>query len=230
MYKVTVLIAIYKSGEYIDSKIKSIIQMQDFKDTEFIFLNCQNLHEESEKIKPLCLQYPNIKQLHFDQHVNLYMTWNAGIQLSNSEYITNYNADDQWHPKYIRKCVEYLDKNKDVAIVSTKVLKTYTPNQVHPNWSYHDRMPVYAYPLSSAGPSPMWRRSLHGVYGLVGDYRVIGDARFWEQLHAGNERFGLLEEDLVLYYVTSESLERRVDNITGHTYIDLDLSKTPDIK
>ena len=106
MYKVTVLIAIYKSGEYIDSKIKSIIQMQDFKNTEFIFLNCQNLHEESEKIKPLCLQYPNIRQLHFDQHVNLYMTWNAGIQLSNSEYITNYNADDQWHPKFVKKCVE----------------------------------------------------------------------------------------------------------------------------
>ena len=222
--KYTILITLYKSGPYIESKLQSLENQTILNQAEIIFLNCQDHDKESIKINEYTAKHPNSRQIHFPQHKNLYETWNTGIQQTTGQYITNYNADDQWHPQYLEKCGNYLDTHHQIAIVSTGVLITDQPNQIYPKWTHHDKMPAHEYPKSSAGPSPMWRRNLHDKYGYYGNYRVIGDARFWEKLHEAKEKFGLIHDDLVLYYTSPESLERRKDK-EGNTYIDLDLKE-----
>lgn len=224
MYKITVLVSIYKGARYIDSKIQSLIQQTIFNEAQIVLLNCQNLENEKELYQDF-LKYPNVIEITYNSYETLYKTWNDGIRLTDSKYITNSNLDDQWHNTYLERCSQYLDEHSDVAIVSTGVKITDQANQVWPNWKHHDVMPKHIYPLSSAGPSPMWRRSLHDKYGYFGDYYVIGDARFWEALHANNEKFELIHDDLVLYYIHPESLERRADENTQTLLRDLDLLK-----
>ncbi len=224
--RVTVLCALYKSGQYLESKIDSIFKLNNWQNAKFVFLNTQDLDNESTIIKPLCKKYKNITHIHFQSYRSLYQTWNYAIDRSVTDYIATYNADDQWHPDYLDKMVDYLDKNPTVSMVTSGILISDVPNQLYPNWNnIIGVIPKLAYPRSTAGPCPMWRRSLHSKYGLFGNYKVIGDARFWEALHAGGEAFGLVNDDLVLYYCNAESLERRIDEETGKSLREIDLEK-----
>lgn len=223
--KVVVLVALYKSGEFIKSKIQSLRNQTIIDNSLIVFLNCQNHDNENVYCEAFANERSNVINILFDEQISLYLSWNVGIQRTKSQYITNYNADDQWHPSYLERCCDYLDKNPDISIVSTGVLMTHTPNQLWPNWSAHDAMPAYTYPLSTAGPCPVWRRELHNKYGYFGDYHVIGDARMWEKFHAGGEKFGLINENLALYYLSKDSLERRHDQTTGQLLRDIDLAK-----
>jgi hypothetical protein len=223
MNVVTVLIAAYKARAYVESKIQSILMQTAFTDASFILLNCQNLENESEAFRPLTDKHPNVIEINYTNYVKLYSTWNDGIRLTKTPFICNFNMDDQWHPQYLEKCIDFLRENPDYATVSSQILVTSTSNQVWPTWTWDAQMPSLPYPESSAGPCPMWRRSLHDRYGYFDDYYVVGDAKLWEKWLAGGERFGLIKEDLVLYYRNPDSLERR-HNDDAVRLRDLDLN------
>ena len=221
---VTILVAIYNAKEFIKAKIENLQQLSTFDDCWVVLLNCLDNQNESEIYRDFVRSNDNVLEIKYGAHVNLYPTWNHGIAITNSKYIMNSNVDDMLHPVYASQCARYLDDNPDIAVVSSRVLMTDTPNQVDHNiWEWCDEMPFHPYPLSSAGPCPMWRRSLHEKYGYFGDYRVIGDARMWEKWLAGGEKFGLLDEKLVLYLRNQQSLERRCDPQTGIPLRELDL-------
>lgn len=227
-FRVTVLIALYKAGEFIESKIESLRRQTIIDNSLIIFLNCQNHDNEFDLCEKFAAERSNVINIMFNEDITLYESWNAGIGLSSntaSKYIVNYNADDQWHPSYLEQCCDYLDENEDTAIVSTGILITDVPNQLWPNWKTNGKIPAHPYPLSTAGPCPVWRRCLHEKYGYFGNYKVIGDARMWEKFHAGGEKFGLIKEDLALYYSSKNSLERRRDPTTGQLLRDIDIAK-----
>lgn len=222
-YKVAILVGFYESGEYISAKLDNLKRQTIFNDCIFIFLNCQNKHNERSYYTNMLTD--NVIEILYDTHKWLYETWNDGIKSSESKYICNSNADDMWHPKYLEKCYNHLEDNENIGILSTNVLITNKPNQSdHTKWKYSGKLPDGIYPSTTAGPSPMWRRSLHDKYGYFGNYRTIGDARIWETWHTNNEKFSRLDEDLVLYYSYRDSLERRIDKETGKTYRELDLN------
>ncbi len=218
--RASILVALYKAGEFLHAKLESLRRLVNFTDCEIIFLNCQNLDNESS-IYQSFLEFSNVREIYYNTHINLYPTWNDGIQTSSSEFILNSNVDDMMHPNYIHESCEYLDINKEVSILSSGVLVTNIPNQIWPNWIHNSRMPMLTYPFSTAGPCPIWRRNLHDRYGYFQNYRSIGDARMWERWYANGEKFGLIESDLVLYYFNPNSLERRREN--GVSLRDLDL-------
>jgi glycosyltransferase involved in cell wall biosynthesis len=220
----TILVALYKAGQFLESKIKSLEKQTLFDRCNIVLLNCQNLDNEADIYKDFLDKNDNVTEIRYDEHVRLYPTWNDGILATDSTYIMNSNVDDQLHPQYVEACSEYLDKHTQFCCVSTGVLLTYQPNQVWPQWESQGRLPYHAYPASTAGPCPLWRRSLHDKYGYFGNYRVIGDARIWEAWYDGKERFGLLQRDLALYYAHADSLERRVDE-KGRGFRNLDISE-----
>lgn len=222
-HTITVLVSLYKAGKFIRAKINNLIQQTIIHDCQVVFLNCQNLDNEREAYVEL-LGDENFREIMYDSHRRLYPTWNDGIQCTQSKYVVNSNVDDMWHPKYLQYCTQYLDKHPEAACVSSGVLVTEIPNQDDPaQWRKYGKYPLATYPQSTAGPCPVWRRSLHDKYGWFGDYSVIGDARMWEKWNAGGEQFHLIKDFLVLYYASSNSLERRHDPDTGVLLRDLDL-------
>ncbi len=225
--KVTVLVAIYNGGEFISSKINNLLQQTILDDIHIVFLNCQNFNNERAQYENLLdCKKVSCHEILYHKHFGLYYTWNDGIKTSDSEFICNANIDDMWHPQYLEKCVNHLN-NSDCAVVNSVILITKTPNQYdHSKWSnIIGVIPSHPYPLSTAGPCPVWRRSVHDKYGYFGDYLTIGDARMWEKWHDGNEKFDVIKEELTLYYAHPCSLERRIDHSTGKSFRDIDIDK-----
>lgn len=222
-HAVLVLVAIYKAGDYIASKIQNLTQQTIFNECCFVLLNCQNLQNERSKYSHI-LHYNNVIEILYDDYVRLYSSWNDGIRRSDSKYICNSNVDDLWKPDFLEVCSDHLDKNASTSVVSTNIMVTRTSNQGDVNnWKYDHYMPKgLVYPLTTAGPCPVWRRDLHDKYGYFDDYRTIGDAKMWEKWLAGGELFSVIDKDLVLYYASANSLERRVDE-SNVSYRDLDL-------
>jgi len=220
---ITILVGIYDSRKFIEAKIRNLQQLTVFSDCWVVLLNCLDLGRESEIYADFVRDNDNVIEIRYSTHVHLYPTWNDGIVVTNSTYIMNSNVDDMLHPDYVSLCTEYLDSHPDIAVVSSRVIMTDTPNQIYPDWEWCDEMPFHAYPQSTAGPCPVWRRSLHEKYGYFDNYRVIGDARMWEKWLAGGEKFGLLDKKLVLYLRNPNSLERRRDPTTGRSLRELDL-------
>jgi glycosyltransferase involved in cell wall biosynthesis len=222
--RVAILIAVYKASGYVESKIASLLDQTALDQAQVVLLNCQDLENESHLFRTFKTS-DNVLEIVYTNYKKLYGTWNDGIKASNSDFIVNYNMDDQWHPDFLKKCISFLDANPDFATVSTRVLITDTPNQVWSRKQWHptDELPFLPYPLSSAGPSPMWRRSLHEKYGLFQDHYVISDALMWEKWLEGGEKFGLIDEPLTLYYRNPNSLERRHEG--GMRLIDIDLKE-----
>lgn len=219
----TILIALYKAGPYLEAKLETLRGLREFSDCEIVLLNCQDMDGESLTYRSF-LDFPNVREIYYPGHVSLYKTWTDGIKATDSTFITNSNVDDMLHPEFVGKCATFLDENKEYGIVSTQVLVTDVHNQLWPDWKSHDRMPVLPYPESTAGPCPLWRRSLH-EHGYFRDFRVIGDADMWETWYAKGVKFGLLKEDLALYYLNPLSLERRHDLNRGMLLRDLDLQE-----
>lgn len=220
----TILVALWKAGNFLEKKLIDLEQQTFFDRCNIVLLNCQNLDGEAD-IYADFLKHDNVTEIRYDNHINLYPTWNDGIKSTKSEFIMNSNADDMLHPEYVEACSYWLKVHPNFGCVSTGVLLTHQPNQIYPNWKSQNRLPFHFYPNSTAGPCPLWRRSLHDKYGYFGDYRVIGDARMWEKWHAGGERFGLIRRDMVLYYAHHGSLERRVDE-KGRELRTLDLRES----
>jgi glycosyltransferase involved in cell wall biosynthesis len=208
---VTVLVALYKAGGYLRRKLLNLEQQTRFNDCWIVLLNCQDLEHESAKYKWFLDKYDNVIEIKYETHRRLYPTWNDGIKATQSKYICNSNVDDMWRPEYVETCVDFLETNPEVAVASTYVLVTDKPNQLYPNWIWRDRIPSYPYPVGTAGPCPMWRRSLHDKYGYFGNYRVIGDAKIWEKWYAGGEKFAIIPQNLVLYFRHEHSLECRYE-------------------
>lgn len=223
---VTVVVAIYKAGKFIEAKIENLRNQTIFNNINIALLNCQNLEGEREKYQEFLDKHHNVIEIFYEDHIRLYPTWNDGIKSTDSEFICNANVDDMWHPEYLERCVRFLRHNKSYSCVSTGIVLTYTPNQVnYEKWQWQHKFPIGTYPQTTAGPCPVWRRSLHDKYGYFGNYRTIGDARMWEKWHAGGEKFGYLKQDLVLYYASGVSLERRVDLDKQKSYRELDLEE-----
>ena len=223
--KITVLVAIYKAGKFIEAKIENLKKQTIFKDCNIILLNCQDLDKESHYYKEFFSDNDNITEIFHYNHVKLYKSWNNGIQETSSKYIINSNVDDMWDPNYLKECVKFLDNNESYACVTSQILVTDIPNQYdHTSWKHVSKIPSDTYPNTTAGPSPMWRRSLHKKYGYFGDYHVVGDDKMWEKWYAGGEKFGLINRDMVLYYMSVNSLERRVDPKTKISLRNIDLN------
>lgn len=219
---VTILVALYKAGGYLEAKLQDLQQQTHFQYCNIVLLNCQNLDDEASIYAEFVASNPNVTAIEYPEHVRLYPTWNDGIKATASNYIMNSNVDDMLHPEYVESCSNWLDTHPQFAVVSTRILLTYKSNQVWPHWEWHGDLPFRAFPASTPGPCPMWRRELHGKYGYFSDLRVIGDADMWERFKIGDEKFGLLDRNLVLYYAHHDSLERRVDD-KGREFKTLDL-------
>jgi hypothetical protein len=221
---ITVLISLWKAGRFLEAKLENLQLLQGFSDCWIVLLNCQN-HDNESNIYRRFLKYDNVLEIMYDNYIRLYPTWNDGIKATKSRYIMNSNVDDMLHPTYVRRCCGWLDSKQEYACVSSRVLITRKSNQPdYTTWKWSDKMPFRSYPHSSAGPCPVWRRSLHEKHGYFGDYRVIGDARMWERWYADGEQFGLIKEDLVLYYRHNQSLEVRHDS-NGKSFRNLDLEE-----
>lgn len=186
MKKVTVMISIYQSSEWLHNRIKNILNSKNANELEIIAVNTNSPDPNDHTIPQ---EYP-IKYIKLDQRLTVYETWNHIIQNSTAPYITNANTDDIVSPECYQTLSSILDQNPQVSFAYPSWYTTSTPNlqwNAVPNHAKADGKPGdYAGDLTTAGVGhfPMWRRSLHDQIGLFDTkFKALADAEWWARCY-----------------------------------------------
>ena len=116
MVKVSVLIPVYNSQDFVGDCIKSVLA-QTFEDFELILLNDASKDASEEVIKSF--DDKRIRYYKNEQNLGISGSRNRLLDLAEGEYLAIMDNDDISMPKRFEKQVEFLDKNPDVAAVGT---------------------------------------------------------------------------------------------------------------
>lgn len=201
MAKLTVMVSMYQSGEWIENRIKNLLA-SSLKDIEIWCVNANSPDQRDDEIPQ---KYP-VKYIKLPERITVYETWNYIIENSKSEFITNANTDDLIHPDGYHKLISTIEKNPQIGFIYPSWYTTALANQEWPKLREIDRSGRpghYKGDLNKAGVGhfPLWRRSIHDQIGLFDiRYKALSDADFWARAyHISKQEFMWLDEYLGCY-------------------------------
>jgi glycosyltransferase involved in cell wall biosynthesis len=116
MVKISIIIPIYNQEKYICETIDCLLN-QTFQDWECIIINDGSTDSTEEIVRKTIIGDSRFKYI-FQQNKGLPGARNAGIKLSEGDYIVFLDSDDLLSNLMLQITSEYLDNNKEIAIVS----------------------------------------------------------------------------------------------------------------
>ena len=116
--KASILIPILNEARFIENCVQSVIgYIKDRADIELLLIDGGSDDGTIEILKDLAENHPLIKILHNPNKIQA-SALNIGIRESTGEYIIRLDAHAKYSEKYIKNCINYLDKSsKEVANV-----------------------------------------------------------------------------------------------------------------
>lgn len=118
--KISVVMPVYNTEKYLAEAIESILN-QTFKDFEFIIIDDGSTDKSLDIIKRYALKDDRIKIIS-RMNKGITKSLNEGIAFAQGEYIARMDSDDISLPQRFEKQVKFLDKNKKVVALGTKIL------------------------------------------------------------------------------------------------------------
>lgn len=196
MGRVTALVSAYYAADLLEGRLRNL---RENGATPVIV--CQAGSEEDEIADSLMEV-----RLKTTDVPTLYLAWNLGAQLSDSDYLTSANCDDRFYAGGLDALVSYLDTHPDVDIVHGDC-DVKENGHIHP-WA----RPGESVSLQACrvGPMPVWRRSLHARFGYFDmSMKVAGDYDFWLRCVTGGAKVAHIDKVVGLYWRRGDSLEHR---------------------
>ncbi len=117
---VSVIIPCYNLGDYIQETINSVLS-QSYKNFELIIVNDGSTDKKTNKF---LREYTHSKvTIYNTNNQGLARARNYGIKCSHGEFVCCIDADDKYHPDFLKKTIAAFEKNKDnnIGIVSTNM-------------------------------------------------------------------------------------------------------------
>jgi glycosyltransferase involved in cell wall biosynthesis len=187
MIKVSALVSVYKSMEFIDECLNDLIEQSLFKkgELEIVIIDSASPENESAIIQKYQAQYPNIVYNRTAEREPLYKAWNRGIALARGEFVTNANTDDRHHPECLEILCKALEASPKIDLVYADVFESDTANQTfHQNpgtkkYTYPDFFAPLSLMFYQFGCQPLWRKKIHSLMGdFNGKLKAAGDWEF----------------------------------------------------
>lgn len=210
MPKVSAIISAYFAEAYLEGRIQNLLEQDPKPEIVVVCRENSQEHEIARRYKHDVVIVVD-GGAWVDDFPTVYDAWNMGIEVSTGEYITNANSDDRLYPGALRRLAEALDTHPQTAVACFDI------DVVHEI----DGPPVGRYEWLEGGikelldgcflgPMPMWRRSLHGKYGMFdAEMHSAGDYEFWLRIAKGGERFHRIRQALGAYLYRNDSAEHR---------------------
>lgn len=206
LVKITVITSVFNSSFFLDHFIEDIKRQTIFEECEFFFLDADSQDDSRAKILKEVANYPNIQYFNVGKK-NIYATWNIGVMLSKTKYLTNWNTDDRRLPSSLEKQVSFLEKNQELDLCYGETYWTNIPNQFSEYSSCRETSPCIGasfkemMQVNSPHCLPVWRRRLHENYGLFDDsFFSAGDYEMWIRAISRGSKFGKMNEIVGSYY------------------------------
>jgi glycosyltransferase involved in cell wall biosynthesis len=200
MPKVSVIIPACNAMRYLPKTLDSVLQ-QTFTDFEVLIINdgsSDTIIEWGSKIADTRVQ------LITQTNQGVSAARNAGISLSQGEYIAFLDADDLWESTHLYKQVSYLNNNRETGVVYTwtqlidecdrptgRIFVSHANGMIWQELLEKD--------VISTGSSAMVRRScLDSVGGFDTELAHAEDLELWLRI-ARQYQIGVIKEPLTMY-------------------------------
>lgn len=190
--KVVAMISLYKSGKWLRQRFDNLMQTKTWRRGDLL-IYATNAESPDEADHSISLEYTVHRNFKYDRiaDCSVYQTWAHIIRATNTEYITNANADDLIAPNAYDIMIEACEKsNAHLAYCGW-----HTIGEEVKHWG---QITGPGNPLSGFDPSrdlmscghfPLWSRKLHEKIGnFDGSFRAAGDADFWMRAWVNNIR------------------------------------------
>ena len=178
MPKISIIMPLYNSVDYLKEAIESIIQ-QTYTDWEFIIINEFGSEDGSREVVESYAKIDHrIKLIQNTARLRIAASMNAGIEVATGEYIARMDADDISLPDRFAKQVQFLDEHPEIVMCGVKV-EIFGSNAFE--WKLEtdtDRLTTNILFYSpSVHPTVMIRKSFLDQYGIRynKDYRASED-------------------------------------------------------
>ncbi len=212
---VSAIVSTYNSARFIRGCIEDL-ELQTIADQlEIIVIDSASPQNEGEIVRELQGRFANIRYLRTEQRETVYAAWNRGIALARGRYVTNANTDDRHRSDAFEIMTRVMESSPAVDLVYADVLITKTPNGTFEQHTASGRYTWYDWDRNILlektfiGPQPMWRRSLHELYGgFDPGYVTSGDYEFWLRISQTSDFFHI-RQPLGLYLAHLDSIEHQ---------------------
>ena len=212
---VSAIVSTYNSERFIRGCIEDLESQTIADQLEIIVIDSASPQNEGAIVHELQERYGNIRYLRTDQRETVYAAWNHGISLARGRYITNANTDDRHRSDAFELMARVMESRPGIDLVYADVLITKTPNGTFEHHTAGGRYTWYdwdrniLFDNTFIGPQPMWRRSLHELYGgFDPSYVTSGDYEFWLRISQTSDFFHI-RQPLGLYLAHLDSIEHQ---------------------
>ena len=187
MKKISLLVSIYNSGEWIESRLNNLLQMTQNIDAEIICINADSPDPLDHSV-PSSMQSDKIKYFKCPARIGIYDAWNDAIRISNAQYLANANTDDISGPFLYKSLCDFLDSNNNYGVAYSS---WYSIGYHQRTWTESASCGVVCpghfngdFDVGQIGHFPVWRKSLHDTVGYFdGSLTALGDADFWSRVY-----------------------------------------------
>lgn len=219
---VSAIVSTYNSECFIRGCIEDLEQQTIAHQIEIIVIDSASPQNEGAIVRELQGRYGNIRYLRTDQRETVYAAWNRGIALARGRYVTNANTDDRHRRDAFELMARVMDSRPGIDLVYGDVLITKTPYETFEHHTLSGRYNWYDWDRNILldkgcfiGPQPMWRRSLHQLYGgFDPTYVTSGDYEFWLRISQTSDFFHI-RQPLGLYLAHPDSIEHQNEDRKG---------------
>jgi glycosyltransferase involved in cell wall biosynthesis len=184
---ITAIVSTYSAERFMRSCLEDLVAQTLFNDMEVLVIDSGSPQGESAICEEFASKYPQIRFLRTKREP-LYVAWNRAISLARGRYLTSANTDDRHHPSFMATMVDALERHPEVALVYADQFISHTENESFADCEsraaklrrWPDYTPEDLMLRCITGSQPVWRKSLHGVFGVFDtNYRIAGDYDMW---------------------------------------------------
>jgi len=206
--RISIITSIFKSERFIEHFLNDVSRQTIFSDCEILLLNANSQENEEKYIIDFQKCFPkNVVYKKLDKTYSIYETWNMGIDLSNSEIVTNWNTDDRRTFDSLERQVEEFEKDDSIDICYGPTVTTYVENENTENCQSKEAFGCYEATLqtmlvnNSPHCLPMWKKNLHQRFGYFDTkYPIAADYEMWLRALVGGAKFKMIKSLVGSYY------------------------------
>jgi glycosyltransferase involved in cell wall biosynthesis len=210
--KVAVIMAVYNTPFEITKRAIDSVLNQDFQDFEFIIIDDGSNNDTQNQILLYAIKHED--KITYVRHRNRSQSEsiNRGMLISNSEFVTVIDADDEYKPNHLSTCLSEI-KSLDLIASTTETVVNqesdyYVPDRFDINQVIHvDNCILFATLFGKKEVFTMF--NFHNIYGA--------DAHFYER---AEQKFAVKKLDLRTYVYYRNNLESLTAGIKMNAHLE----------
>lgn len=216
MKKISIVMPVYNSKDYIRESIESIIN-QTYPNWELIIVNEFGSNDGTEEIIKEYLKKDNrIILIQNAKKEGIAESLNIGLRQAKGDYIARMDADDISLPKRLEKQIEYLEEHKEIGLCG--ITPEYFGSQ-HIDWELETdkeqiRHNIFFY-TPCVHPTIMFRREILDKYKIFynKDFKATEDYDFFSRVLKVTNISNIKDKTLFKYRMSEFNATNRNNDI-----------------